>query len=146
MYLDKYGLMFFPIAGNWKVIRSADAFCTCLMICDSYGFKCGHLSLYTMQWFMIYYLIYLTLHWPFLMNNPLIFVTFTLLYNRGVPFVINKYCSYQLSSIPVKYHSGIGVWLRCVWFGFNPPVGNVFFQVKINKKCAKHAQVFLQAR
>jgi len=74
-----------------------------------------------------YYVIYLTLHWPIFMNNPLIFVSFTLLYRRSVPFVINKYCSYQLSYIPVKYRSGIGVWLRCVWFGFNPPLGNIFF-------------------
>jgi len=97
-----------------------------------------------------YYLIYLTLHWPILMNNPLIFVSFNLfwklLYSRGIPFVINEYCSYQLSSIPVKYRSGIGVWLPCVWFGFNPPLGNIFFKVEINEKCAKHARVSLQAR
>jgi len=79
-------------------------------------------------------------------NNPLIFVSFTLLYSRGVPFVINKYCSYHLSYIPVKYRSGIGVWLRCVWFGFNPPLGNIFIKVNINEKCAKHARVSLQAR
>ena len=85
-----------------------------------------------------YYLIYLTLHWPIIMNNPLIFVSFTLLYSRGVPFVINKYCLHYLSSIPVKYRSGIGVWLRFVWFGFNPPLGNIFFKVEINEKCAKH--------
>ena len=89
-----------------------------------------------------YYLIYLTLHWPIFMNNPLIFVSFTLLYSRGVPFVIYKYCSYQLSYIPVKYRSGIGVWLRCVWFGFNPPLGNIIFKVEINEKCAKHAVFF----
>jgi len=34
-------------------------------------------------------------------------LSFTLLYSRGVPFVINKYCSYQLSYNPVKYRSGI---------------------------------------
>ena len=78
-------------------------------------------------WSFLYYLIYLTLHWPILMNNPLIFVSFTLSYSRGIHFVINKYCLYQSSSMPVKYRSGIGVWLRCVWFGFNPPLGNIFF-------------------
>ena len=82
-----------------------------------------------------YYLIYLTLHWPIFINNPLIFVSFTLLYSRSVPFVINKYnkCSYQLSSIPVKYRSGIGVWLRCVWFGLNPALGNIFL-------CPRHSK------
>jgi len=87
-------------------------------------------------------MIFLTLHWPIFMNNPLIFVSFTLLYSRGVPFVNNKYCLYQLSSIPVMYRSGIGVWLRSFWNGFNPPLRNIF-SCRIKWKKARNMHEFL---
>ena len=38
----------------------------------------------------LYSMICLTLHWPIFMNNPLIFVSFTLLYSRGVPVINNR--------------------------------------------------------
>jgi len=40
------------------------------------------------------------------------------------------------------YRSGIGVWLRCFWNGFNPPLRNIF-HVELNEKRRETCTSFL---
>jgi len=40
------------------------------------------------------------------------------------------------------YRSGIGVWLRCFWIGFNPPIRNIF-HVELNEKRRETCTSFL---